>query len=83
MFTGTGGGLATWMVMVLMFRYSSLSALAAAICAPVYAYALNLPQEWVLACGVMSVLLIWRHQKNIQNLLMGKETKIGSKKSAE
>ena len=74
------GGLATWMFMVLVFRYSSLAALVAAIGAPVYAYALNLPQWWVLACGIMSLLLIWRHTSNIKNLLTGKESKIGGKK---
>jgi glycerol-3-phosphate acyltransferase PlsY len=27
------------------------------------------------------LLLIWRHKSNIQNLLAGKESKIGDKKS--
>jgi acyl phosphate:glycerol-3-phosphate acyltransferase len=75
------GALATWMFMAVVFRYSSLSALAAAIGAPIYAYLLGLPQEWVLASGMMSLLLIWRHKGNIQNLLSGNETRIGSKKT--
>jgi len=74
------GALVTWMFMAVVFRYSSLSALAAAIGAPIYAYLLGLPQEWVLASGMMSLLLIWRHKGNIQNLLAGNETRIGSKK---
>jgi len=73
--------LATWMFMALVFRYSSLSALTAAVAAPIYAILLGLPQEWVLACGILSLLLIWRHKSNIQNLLAGKESKIGSKKA--
>ena len=76
------GALATWLFMAFAFRYSSLSALTAAIGAPVYAFALNLPNEWVLACGIMSLLLVWRHKSNIQKLLAGKEEKIGKKKSA-
>jgi len=76
------GALATWMFMAVVFRYSSLSALTAAIGAPIYAFLLGLPQELVLACGIMSLLLIWRHKSNIQNLLAGKETKIGKSKSA-
>ncbi|NOT83074.1 MAG: glycerol-3-phosphate 1-O-acyltransferase PlsY [Gallionella sp.] len=72
--------LATWLFMALVFRYSSLSALVAAITAPLYAFMLGLPHEWVLASLVMSLLLIWRHKSNIQNLLAGKESKIGSKK---
>ena len=73
--------LATWLLTALVFRYSSLSALAAAIGTPIYAFLLGLPQEWVLASGIMSLLLIWRHKGNIQNLLAGKEAKIGKSKS--
>ncbi len=73
--------LATWLFMAVVFRYSSLSALVAAIAAPLYAFMLGLPHEWVLASLVMSLLLIWRHKSNIQNLLAGKESKIGSKKA--
>ena len=73
--------LATWLLVALVFRLSSLSALVAAAGAPVYALLLGLPHEWVLASGVMSVLLFWRHQSNIRNLLAGKESRIGSKKA--
>ncbi len=73
--------LATWLFMAVVFRYSSLSALVAAIAAPLYTFMLGLPREWVLASAVMSMLLIWRHKSNIQNLLAGKESKIGSKKA--
>jgi glycerol-3-phosphate acyltransferase PlsY len=51
----------------------------AAVGAPIYAYALGMPREWVLACVVMTLLLIWRHKSNIQNLLAGKESRIGKK----
>jgi glycerol-3-phosphate acyltransferase PlsY len=75
------GALVSWLFMAVVFRYSSLSALVAAVAAPIYALLLGLPNEWVLASGVMSLLLIWRHKSNVQNLLAGKESKIGSKKS--
>jgi len=75
------GGLATWLLTAAVFRLSSLAALVAAIATPVYAVLLGLPQEWVLASGSMSLLLIWRHKNNIQNLLVGKESRIGSKKA--
>jgi len=74
------GVLVTWLFMAVVFRYSSLSALVAAAAAPVYALFLDLPREWVWASFIMSLLLIWRHKSNIQNLLAGKESKIGSKK---
>ena len=73
--------LATWLLVALVFRLSSLSALVAAAGAPIYALLLGLPYEWVLASGVMSLLLFWRHKSNIRNLLAGKESRIGSKKA--
>jgi len=75
------GGLATWLLIAAVFRLSSLAALVAAVATPVYAILLGLPREWVLASGIMSLLLVWRHKRNIQNLLAGKESRIGSKKS--
>ena len=75
------GGLATWLFIALVFRYSSLAALAAAFATPVYAVLLGLPREWVLASGIMSLLLFWRHKSNIRNLLAGKESKIGGNKA--
>ena len=63
--------LATWLLTALVFRYSSLAALTAAVGAPIYAVLLGLPREWVLASGIMSLLLVWRHKGNIQNLLAG------------
>jgi len=73
--------LATWLLVALVFRLSSLSALVAAAGAPIYALLLGLPHEWVLASSIMTLLLFWRHKSNIQNLLAGKESRIGSKKS--
>jgi acyl phosphate:glycerol-3-phosphate acyltransferase len=71
----------TWLLVAVIFRYSSLSALLAAVGAPIYAMLFALPREWVLATALMSLLLIWRHKSNIQNLLTGKESRIGSKKA--
>jgi acyl phosphate:glycerol-3-phosphate acyltransferase len=77
------GGLATWIFMALVFRYSSLAALTAAVATPIYALLLDLPREWVLASGMMSLLLIWRHKSNIQNLLAGNEGRFGRTKKPQ
>jgi len=70
---------ATWLTMAAIFRYSSLAALLTALAAPFYTgYFTNLPYT-LTACAI-SLLLIWRHRKNIQNLVNGKESKIGAKK---
>ena len=64
-------------------RYSSLAALTAAIGAPLLAWLLQLPMPLILSVVLMSVLLIWRHTGNIQRLLRGEESRIGSKKPAQ
>ncbi|MCR4297201.1 MAG: glycerol-3-phosphate 1-O-acyltransferase PlsY [Gallionella sp.] len=77
------GALATWLLVAALFRLSSLAALTAAAGAPIYAMVLGLPHEWALASALMSLLLIWRHKGNIQNLLAGKETRIGKRGAAQ
>jgi glycerol-3-phosphate acyltransferase PlsY len=77
--------LSTWLIMAFFFRYSSLAALTTAIFAPLFAYYLfflnqSLSQEICIAVLAIGVLLIWRHQSNIQKLMNGTETKIGQKK---
>ena len=77
--------LATWLIIAVFFRYSSLASLAAAVCAPFF-YVLGGGVAWVMdarigvAIAIMSGLLIYRHKENIGRLLAGKESKIGSKK---
>lgn len=66
--------------MALVFRYSSLAAITAAILAPVYGYWLLVPGNY-LPILIMCILLIIRHRQNIRNLWQGKESKIGKKKS--
>lgn len=71
----------TWAVIAYAFRYSSLAALIAAIFAPFF-YGLMFGTDVILlAIVVMSGLLIYRHGKNIGNLLAGKEGRIGKKKN--
>lgn len=73
------GFIITWLIMAALFRYSSLSALTAALLTPVYT-ALLLPNFLVVAVtGVMTLLLIWRHRSNIRHLMQGTEGRIGEK----
>lgn len=71
--------MATWLVVAAIWRISSLSALAAAALAPVYAVIFLGLEINTVAVFIMSLLLIWRHQSNIANLLAGKEARIGKK----
>jgi glycerol-3-phosphate acyltransferase PlsY len=74
------GTLATWGIIALFLRYSSLAALVAALFAPLgTAYLLGWQAGVVVA--VMSAFLVWRHKGNIQRLLAGTEPRIGAKKA--
>ena len=73
------GTLVTWALVAGLFRYASLASVAAALFAPFYAMLFFDRPRMSLAVTVMSLLLIWRHWRNITNLLRGKETKIGEK----
>ncbi|QKT03169.1 glycerol-3-phosphate 1-O-acyltransferase PlsY [Ectothiorhodospiraceae bacterium 2226] len=64
----------TWLLVAVVFRYSSLAALVAAALAPAYAWILTGLTEYTLGVGVMAALLIWRHRSNIRNLLAGTES---------
>jgi len=77
--------LSTWLIMAFFFRYSSLAALTTAIFAPLYTYFLfftdkTVPIDVCMAVLGIGILLIWRHQSNIQKLMLGTEGKIGQKK---
>jgi glycerol-3-phosphate acyltransferase PlsY len=70
---------AVWLLIALLARYSSLSALvasAASVCA------LALTGQWQLAALflLLTVLLYIRHAGNIGRLLRGEETRIGESK---
>ncbi|HEY0588369.1 MAG TPA: glycerol-3-phosphate 1-O-acyltransferase PlsY [Pseudoduganella sp.] len=71
--------LATWAVVAYAFRYSSLAALIASVFAPFYYGLLFGAEPQLAAVLAMSGLLVWRHSKNIANLIAGKESRIGSK----
>ncbi|AUH64186.1 glycerol-3-phosphate 1-O-acyltransferase PlsY [Paracoccus zhejiangensis] len=70
---------ATWALVALIARISSLSALISAAMAPVYAWALGKPQLMAAAL-FMTVLIFIRHKANIARLLDGTEPRIGAKK---
>ena len=75
--------LSTWIIVAGFMRYSSLAALAAAIFGPIYFVFLFGFQPMGIALLIVCLLLIWRHRSNIQNLLNGTESRIGSKKRAQ
>jgi acyl phosphate:glycerol-3-phosphate acyltransferase len=68
--------LATWLIVAILFRYSSLAALIATAMAPVYAWLFGASSGKVLVLVFIALVVIWRHRDNISRLLSGAETKI-------
>ena len=63
--------LAAWLLTFSLTRISSLAALACVpLCLPLLAW--QQPQA-LLPVSVLSVLLVWRHRKNLKDLLEGNE----------
>jgi glycerol-3-phosphate acyltransferase PlsY len=63
----------TWLFVAKVMKISSLSALVAAVLAPVYLYLITGEMVWVWGSALISVILIWRHRSNIRRLLSGEE----------
>jgi len=71
--------LITWVIVAIIWRFSSLSALVAATLTPVYAWIFLGSGLSTFVIFIISLLVIWRHKSNIANLLAGKETRIGKR----
>ena len=73
------GVLLIWIVVAAALRYASLASVVAAVVAP-FAMLMFFDRPIVaLAVSVVSLLLVWRHWRNIAKLLTGKESRIGDK----
>ncbi|EJL86338.1 acyl-phosphate glycerol 3-phosphate acyltransferase [Polaromonas sp. CF318] len=79
--------LATWVIIAFFSRYSSLASLVSAAFAPLY-YLFGDREAWyvdkaiLLVMFAISALLVYRHRENINKLLKGTESKLGSGKKA-
>ncbi len=66
-----------WLIMAFGLKISSLAALVATVLSPILAWYFIDESSWCWAVLVIAVLVLYRHKSNIQNLLSGKESKIG------
>ena len=66
-----------WLVMAFGLKISSLAALVATVLSPILAWVFIDEASWCWAVLIIAILVLYRHKSNIQNLLSGKETKIG------
>jgi glycerol-3-phosphate acyltransferase PlsY len=73
---------ATWLLMAIGFRISSLSALIAVALAPFFFW-LTGRGEYAPVMALLALLVIVMHRANIRRLLNGTEPRIGSKAKGE
>lgn len=69
-----------WVAVAVMFRYSSLAALAAAAAAPLLASIGEYSWTEIALLIALAVFIFWRHGPNIARLRTGAEPRIGDKK---
>ena len=72
-----------WLTLAVVTRYSSLSAIVAALFAPIVTWYFLGPGSILAAVVAMSAILILRHQANIVKLLRGEESKIGASRKVD
>ena len=73
------GLFAFWWLVVLLFRYTSLGAIAVMLVSPVAFLLTGQPLPYVLYTIVGGALVLWRHRENARALLAGTERKVGQK----
>ena len=69
--------LAIWLIIAKLLKISSLSALISIFVTPFMLWLSTHSVELTGAVTLMSILVFWRHKKNIASLLQGTEAKIG------
>jgi len=72
---------AVWLLMLAIFRYSSLAGITMALSAPVAAFAFGRLQFVLLFLG-FALLIVWKHRENIARLWSRTEPKVGAAKAA-
>ncbi|MDR9827149.1 glycerol-3-phosphate 1-O-acyltransferase PlsY [Vibrio sp. FNV 38] len=76
----TGLVILTWLVIALLFRYSSLAAIVTVLLAPCYTWLIK--PQYTLPVAMLCCLIVLRHHQNIRRLFEGTEPKVGEKKRA-
>ena len=70
-----------WIVMAVLFRIYSLSALTARLLSPVAAWAVG-RSDLILPAAIMAIAVFITHRANIARILKGEEPRLGTSKPA-
>lgn len=71
----------TWLIAALLFNISSLAALIASLLAPFYFVWVTGSIHLFLGLVFITVLIYWRHRKNIAGIIEGTEARISKPKA--
>jgi glycerol-3-phosphate acyltransferase PlsY len=66
----------TWLIVVKVFRYSSLASIIAIALSPFYALAVTKDVSIFPALTIVAILILFKHGKNINRLIDGNEPKV-------
>ena len=72
--------LVIWVIVFALSRYVSLASICAAFALPFATYLTRESRTMVLVTAGLAALAIYKHRSNIQRLIKGTESRIGSKK---
>ena len=77
--------LVTWLLLLKLTRYVSVGTIIGVFMGPIVAYVMITPRDIELAAvlSVIFVLILGRHNENIERLMNGTESRIGSKRKKE
>ena len=72
-----------WLLMALIFRYSSLAALVAVAAMPIILTLFDASTHKIIIGVLLAILIVIKHTPNIKNLIAGTESRIGDKTKSE
>ena len=73
--------LGVFILIVFITRYVSLGSIIAAVLFPVASFLIEKELVFIIFAGVIGLLVIVRHKSNIERLINGEESKLGTKKT--
>ncbi len=71
-----------WLLVAALSRYVSLASIVACVGLVVAAWALGYPPPVVAGAAVVTIVIVWRHEQNIQRLRAGTESRLGQRVKA-
>jgi glycerol-3-phosphate acyltransferase PlsY len=68
-----------WILVVAATRYISLASIVGCVGLVAATWVLGYPREILGAAAVVTLIIVWRHQQNIQRLRAGTESRLGQR----